>query len=330
MQAMAYQCRTGVEEFSNKLGWKMLENIPSYGTTTHVAFLPEFETCYQDLRCLLLDIEDRTWRITKSEKDKYHQTIQEIHLSFRGWYWARFPQACLLCGETEEFMILPVGAGSFREALQIGAEVVLGSLSNLHQLQHQWSDWTTNAYWILLLRTQRDRYFKHPLYKLSIFRDPLKPCCLPQVYHHLKKVIQDVSDCLGIIHLIVTCRMLPQKKTPQKLEKFPSKPFKTFVLSISSEALGKDASKILEMSSRIRIYSKNFPEFQVHDGQVGLSALPGEIWPGCHQRGGWRRLRPKRHGKRWSAAGVAEWVNEGDACVNVSWCLLDATSLIHM
>ena len=34
-----------------------------------------------------------------------------------------------------------------------------------------------------------------------------------------------------------------------------------------------------------------------------LSKLAGEIWPGCHQRGGWRRLRPKRHGKRWSAAG---------------------------
>lgn len=58
------------------------------------------------------------------QKEKCIPTILEFHFSFRGCSLSKISPSLVSCVEKlEEFMILPVGAGSFREALQIGAEV---------------------------------------------------------------------------------------------------------------------------------------------------------------------------------------------------------------
>ena len=70
------------------------------------------------------------------KKGKCIPTILEFHFSFRGCSLGKISLSCV--EKREEFMILPVGAGSFREALQIGAEVAICTNYSIN-------DWTTSA-----------------------------------------------------------------------------------------------------------------------------------------------------------------------------------------
>lgn len=110
------------------------------------------------------------------KKGKCIPTILEFHFSFRGCSLGKISPSLVSCVEKrEEFMILPVGAGSFREALQIGAEVAICTNYSIN-------DWTTSAIFRgIFEKTQfndpiptefyclglTDRYSKHPLYTVS-------------------------------------------------------------------------------------------------------------------------------------------------------------------
>lgn len=146
MQAMAYQCRTGVEDGRGVFQQAWLEDVGKYtipyGPMEQQHMLQFFQSSKPVIKISNFFYSTSKMDPEESQivkKEKCIPTILEFHSSFRRCSLGKISPSLVSCVEKrEEFMILPVGAGSFREALQIGAEVAICTNYSIN-------DWTTSA-----------------------------------------------------------------------------------------------------------------------------------------------------------------------------------------